>query len=207
MSTTLCRGTEVAAVDDLERLMGRISRGESDALAELYDRTCRQVYGVAVRVLGREDEAEEVVLDVFAQVWRTASNFRTDRGSVAAWLTIIARSRALDRLRARRTRPDLDDRNTTMLDEHPEIVDESRAGEPFHALDARHRVTSLLSVLPPPERQLIELAFFKGYTHGELSRLFEIPLGTIKTRIRASLLKMRRVQLGSVRIGEAVAEG
>lgn len=174
---------------DLRADVTRIAAGDSEALASLYDRTQRLVYSLARRIVGQPEEAEEVTLDVYAQVWRDAARYKPDRGSVEGWLVTITRSRAIDQRRVRAARPDMGGGT------HYYLRDLSRMDAAIYAWEPRQRVMKLLKVLAPRERQLITLAFFEGYTHRELSNLLGLPLGTVKTRIRLSLLRMRQAQV------------
>ena len=175
-------------MDQFTACMASIAAGDTDALAALYDRTSRVVYGVAVRILRRRDEAEEVVLDVYTQVWRTATGFDPGRGSIEAWLLMITRTRAIDRLRARTARPDVDGAAVEALEQRQTPVGADRLAS---AWDARRRIGGVLPRLAPCERHLIEMAFLEGYTHRELAALLGLPIGTVKTRIRNSLRVMR----------------
>jgi RNA polymerase sigma-70 factor (ECF subfamily) len=176
----------------LALLVRRMRDHDAEALAELYDRTASLVYGLALRVLRVPEDAEEVTTDVYSHAWRSASRYDPARATVQGWLVMLTRSRAIDRLRARRVRVD-----TAGLD--LEGVDPpSRELAPDARLDqevrARH-VRTALDELAPHERTLIELAFFEGLTHSELADRLGLPLGTVKTRIRSGLQKLRRAMV------------
>jgi len=173
-----------------------IAAGDEEELARLYDRTSRLVYSLALRILRRPEDAEEVVLDVYAQAWRSAGTFDASRGPVEAWLLMMTRTRAIDRLRARRARPDLDAVTLVELENHGTREDAERIVSAFDG----HRVRAVLQRLPPSDRRLVELAFFEGYTHRELAALLQLPLGTVKTRLRNSLLSLRRVLSSNLEI-------
>jgi RNA polymerase sigma-70 factor, ECF subfamily len=176
------------ATADLDAIT-RVARGDGDALATLYDRHSRAVYSLALRVLGETREAEEVVQDVFAQAWRQAARYDTSRGAVVAWLLVMTRSRAIDRLRARRgLQPLAGDSERTLG-----VLSDPAAGPEREALSAeqRSRVRVALEQLPLVQRLAIELAFFEGLTHVEIAERLELPLGTIKTRIRLGLMKLK----------------
>jgi RNA polymerase sigma-70 factor (ECF subfamily) len=176
-------------------LLLRIARRDEAALAEFYDRHCRLAYGLIMRILRSPSEAEDVLQETFVRVWSRADTYDALRGSPAAWLTRIARNRAIDRLRARRARANV------------AVVPAVHAGDDtVHAMEAVTRdtpetameghttagaVRTALATLTPEQRQLIEAAFFEGYTHSELAARFGVPLGTVKTRIRAGLSAMR----------------
>jgi RNA polymerase sigma-70 factor (ECF subfamily) len=175
--------------------LARMARGEGDAVAELYDRHARPIYSLALRILGDEAEAEDVVQDVFSQAWRQAARYSSTRGAVAAWLLTLARSRAIDRLRARRARPsDLaDDRAVgNVVDVAPAADSQVLSSEQVS------RVRAALDELPLLQRAAIELAYYEGLTHAEIAARLEQPLGTVKTRIRLAMTKLRDVLAGTV---------
>jgi len=161
----------------------------------LYDRHARPVYSLALRILQDQGEAEDIVQDVFSQAWRQAANYDPSRGAVAAWLFTLARSRAIDRLRARRARPEqaVDDRQAA------NVVD-PRVPADLQLLSAEQvgQVRAALEALPVLQRVAIELAYYEGLTHIEIAARLEQPLGTVKTRIRLALGKLRDVLAGAV---------
>jgi RNA polymerase sigma-70 factor (ECF subfamily) len=151
------------------------------------------LYAVAYRIVGQRADAEEVVLDAFAQAWREATRFETSRGSVAGWLTTIARSRALDLVRARSRRERI---TATAAAERPESSPAMGAWpvDPSSGVDLaerRKRVQLALEALSPPQRRAIELAYFEGLSQSEIAALLQEPLGTIKTRVRLGMQKLR----------------
>jgi RNA polymerase sigma-70 factor, ECF subfamily len=167
--------------------LGRMARGDHDALAELYDRHARLVYSLALRILRDQGDAEDVVQEVFSQAWRQAARYESSRGNVIAWLLNLTRSRAIDRLRGRRSRPDA--AGDSLALEMPDLaqpIDEKLALS-GRATQIRAAVEEL-SVL---QRMAIELAFYEGLTHVEIAERLELPLGTVKTRIRQGLLKLK----------------
>ncbi len=164
--------------------------GQTESLAQLYDETSSMTYALALRVLSNQADAEEVVLDVYQQVWNSRHNFDATRGTVRAWLCMLTRSRAIDRLRGsgarqRREMPIEDDWQIPSPRAVPEAESIFR--------EERKLVQKALETLSPPEREAIELAFFKGMTHVEVAETLRAPLGTIKTRIRVGLRKLRDV--------------
>lgn len=173
----------------------RMANGDGDALGELYDRHARAVYSLARRILHDPADAEDVVQEVFAQAWRQASRYTASRGVVAAWLLTLARSRAIDKLRARRTRP-LNHSDHRLA---RELTDTGPPAE-WQALSSEQaaRVRTALADLPVLQRVAIELAYFEGCTQAEIAARLEQPLGTVKTRIRAALMKLREVLAGTV---------
>jgi len=174
-------------------LMRRIVAGDAAALSDLYDLSSRYVYGICLKVLRNPADAEEVTLDVYTQAWRQAARFDADRGEPLAWLLMLARSRAIDRLRARggvrRLEEDFDqarDLASTLIDPESGSALAERAS----------KVRAALAGLPAEQREVIELAYFQGLTHTEIAEKLAQPLGTAKSRIRLALQRLRQT-LGS----------
>ena len=167
-----------------------VADGSSEALGHLYDRYGATVYALARRIVSRLEDAEEVVQDVFAQVWRQAHQYRTERASVAGWIVMLARTRAIDRLRSRRARPD-EDRGVEPTMAVPIASVGPTPEQAVLAADAAARVRQALAALPEKERDLLELAYYRGLTHTEIAEQTGIPLGTVKTRIRSGMDALR----------------
>ena len=185
-------GTDVDDEEDLRRL----AAGDGDAAARLYDRHARAVYSLALRIVNDEGDAEDVVQEVFAQAWRQAARYDASRGVVAAWLLMMTRSRAIDKLRSARARPDsraVDD--PRVIDEMPAVLRDA----PSRIIDAENArlAQRALAELPLLQRLVIELAYYEGLTQREIADRLEQPLGTVKSRLRLGLLKLR----------DALAEG
>ena len=172
---------------ELERVwrdaVRRIAAADQGALAALYDATNRLVYGMALRILGNPADAEEVTLDLYTQVWRTAATFDERRGSVVAWLMTMTRTRSIDRLRSSAGR----NRREESLADYGETPSAQRSSEPAVAREVR----AALHSLAPEQREVIELAYWYGYSHSELADRLGQPLGTVKTRIRLGMMKLR----------------
>ena len=181
-----------AAAED-RQLLGRMAAGEDAALGLLYDRYSGSLYGVAYRIVGERVDAEEVVLEAFSQAWREAAGFRSERGSVIAWLTMICRSRAIDLVRARGRRARLVDSATAAdPDRTPGMGGETP--DPSAALSISERarqVNEALAVLSVPQRQAIQLAYYEGLSHSEIAERLQEPLGTVKTRVRLAMQKLK----------------
>ena len=190
-----------SAEDDsvLRGCLDGVCEQNQPALGRFYDLTVSRVYSVALRIVRRTDLAEEVVSDVFVQVWRDAHRYDDTRGKVLGWLLVIARSRALDLLRRQ--------------DEafsHPEPYDlvtepESTRSQPEDLLSAAQAGSALhaaLEKLNPLQRQLLSLAFFRGFTHSEIVEHMDLPLGTVKTHIRRALDVLRKTLGPAADIGE-----
>jgi RNA polymerase sigma-70 factor (ECF subfamily) len=175
-------------------LVTRMAAGDERALGELYDRHSATAYALAFAMVGVAADAEEIVADAFAQVWRSAATFDADRGSVGAWLTTITRSRALDWLRTRRRRARLLEQAATS-DEEGLALPVAAAGEApdrrVEQTETRTLVGNSLAELPEPQRRVIEMAYFGGLSQSEIATELKEPLGTVKTRMRTGMRKLR----------------
>ena len=172
----------------------RCAEGDQSALGTLYDESSQHVYGVALSVLRDTADAEEVTLDVYSQVWRSAAVYSSQRGSVVAWLLTLARSRAIDRLRSRATRQ----KREEPIDDSPRSFHTGDASpeDSASASQTRLRIQQALDRLPPDQREAVELAYFSGMSHSELAAHLGQPLGTVKTRIRMGMMKLREELTG-----------
>jgi RNA polymerase sigma-70 factor, ECF subfamily len=173
-------------------LVARAAGGDERAIGALYDRYGGVVYAVAYRIVGGRADAEEVVIETFAQAWREAPKFDAARGSAAGWLTMIARSRALDLVRARSRRDRITAAAADQSGGAPGMGD--WRPDPSHSVDHAERqaqVQRALQSLPPPQRQAIELVFFEGLSQAEIAERLQEPLGTVKTRVRLGMQKLR----------------
>jgi RNA polymerase sigma-70 factor, ECF subfamily len=173
----------------------RMARGDSDALAEIYDRHGRLVYSLALRIVRDQADAEDVVQEVFSQAWRQASRYDAARGSVLGWLLTLTRSRAIDRLRGRRSRPE-PTVDAAVLDAIPDGA--ALADVQVQTAGQASQIRAAVEGLSVLQRIAIELAFYEGLTHAEIAERLELPLGTVKTRIRQGLLKLRDRLAGAV---------
>ncbi len=175
-------------------LMARMVAGDEAALAALYDALGGHAFSLARALLGDPAEAEEAVADAFLQVWTTADTFDTSRASVIAWVTMIVRSRALDRLRSRKRREGTVAKSAS-FDLEGLAAPTGNPGEGPERLaeqsELRARVAAELARLPDTQRRVLELAFFGGLSHSEIAAELGEPLGTVKTRIRAGMEKLR----------------
>jgi RNA polymerase sigma-70 factor, ECF subfamily len=163
----------------------RASRsGDQDAMTALYDRYSSIVYSVALRVLQDTGAAEDVLQDIFMQLWRNPGAFDATRGNMAAWLAVIARNRAIDALRRRRPEDDIEDVVVSVERDLASEADRSRTMD---------KVRGVLQAMPATQRSALEMAYFEGLTHTEIAGKTGEPLGTIKTRIRTGLLALRKV--------------
>jgi RNA polymerase sigma-70 factor (ECF subfamily) len=185
------RGALASGPSDLE-LVERIRQGEQAALDLLYKRYSSPVYSLVWKILQNAEEAEDVALDVFWQVWRQADRYDPARGAPPAWIFTLARSRAIDRLRARNRRED----RTISIDDpavHIDPLDENAAPDQIVSFrQSRDAVRAAMTKLSAVQREAVELAFLKGLTHVEIAEKLGQPLGTVKTRIRQGLIRLRK---------------
>ena len=173
---------QLAAGDDAS-LLAELQSGNQPAMATLYDRYSRLVYSVALRVLREPTAAEDVLQEVFMQLWRNPDSFTAARGALGAWLAVVARNRSIDVLRRRRT--------ATSVDDLPLVAPGNLADEAERNTLMR-RARASIQQLPREQRKTLEMAFFDGLTHSEIAEMTGDPLGTVKTRIRTALLSVRK---------------
>lgn len=181
------------SVTDAE-LIARLALGEERALAELYDRHSTVAFSLARAIVRDVADAEEVVADCFAQMWRTAATFDLRRGSLVAWVTTIVRTRALDLIRAQRRRARVLDDAVVMGEDERVAATPSAGDTPDRDLEraeTRELVRRSLADLPDAQRRVLELAYFGGMSQSEIAEFLSEPLGTVKTRMRAGLEKLR----------------
>ncbi len=164
-------------------MMQAIAAGYAAAFADFYDRHAPRALGLLRRLLGQPGDAEDVLQETFWQIWDRADRFDPSRSTPLVWLLLIARSRALDLLRRRGS-----ERPAAAV---VEPVYTGDPGRPLELWEDRQRVSRALAALPGEQRRVIDLAFFGGLTHDEIARRLGVPLGTVKTRIRRGLLRLR----------------
>lgn len=177
------------SASDLSGLIQRVAAGDRDALGELYDATVAKLFAVAHLILRNTADAEEVVCDVYTQVWQTAANYSGERGEVLAWMLMICRTRALDRTRRNRVRL-----QAPAVEVPPDEEEPSPQPGPEELLDLFQHGTAVhraLEALSPIKRHLVLLAFFKGLSHPEISEECRLPVGTVKSHIRRALDTLR----------------
>jgi RNA polymerase sigma-70 factor, ECF subfamily len=168
-------------------IVRRMAGGDPSALAMLYDRHARAVYSLSTRILADREEAQDVVQEVFSQAWAQAGRYEAGRAPVLTWLLVITRARAIDRLRARRGRPQ------PAADPAQLEIQASDAGQEAQAITTEQvgRLRAALAELADAQRTAIELAYFEGMSQSEIANRLQQPLGTIKTRIRSGLQRLR----------------
>jgi RNA polymerase sigma-70 factor (ECF subfamily) len=174
-------------------LLGRVIARDGSAIGELYDRHSGLLYGLILRILRNRSEAEEVLQEVFVQVWTRAETYNVELGAPVAWLVRIARNRAIDQIRANSVRA-----RTVEASPLPAPVETPEARAVMS--EQQRAVARALETLPPEQRELIEHAYFQGLTQSELAERFHLPLGTVKTRVRTGMMTLRR-ELQQVMVG------
>jgi len=174
---------ELKGTDTDLALVSGVRSGDESAMARLYDKYSSIVYSVALRVLGDTGVAEDVLQEVFMQLWRNPGVFDSSRGNLAAWLSVIARNRAIDNLRKRRPETDIEGIVVSVVPDLASDAERSRAMQ---------KVRGTLGSMPENQRTALEMAYFEGLSHSEIAAKTGEPLGTIKTRIRTALLVLRK---------------
>jgi RNA polymerase sigma-70 factor (ECF subfamily) len=168
-------------------LMAAIARGDEGAFAELYDRMSRVVYGVVRKVVRDPSQSDEVTQEVFVEVWRTATRFAADRGSVQTWVLTMAHRRAIDRVRSEQASRD----RTERVGHRDRVRPFDEVSEHVQTRFEHQQVRAALEHLTDLQREAIELAFYGGHTYREVAELLDAPLGTVKTRMRDGLIRLR----------------
>ncbi|MBS1904054.1 MAG: sigma-70 family RNA polymerase sigma factor [Bacteroidetes bacterium] len=185
---------------DDETLLANIATGDSEALSALYDKYQRRIYSLVLKIVRNEDDAAEVMQDVFLQVWEKAGLFDQERGSFGAWLTTLAHNKAINVLRSRRykksaleVRQDLEELSGVVSD--ATIERRTALDEQVEASD-REQMLSLLAQIPEAQRQALTMAYYSGYSQTEIADALGVPLGTVKTRMRQGMIKLRDMLTG-----------
>ena len=164
-------------------LLALVQRGDEYAMATLFDRYSKVVYSVALRVLRDPSSAEDVLQEVFMQIWRNPDGFVATRGSLGGWLAVVARNRSIDALRRKRPTEQVDD---MALASNYNLADEAERNS------LMEKARGAIHLLPTEQRKTLEMAFFDGLTHSEIAEMTGDPLGTVKTRIRSALTSLRK---------------
>lgn len=183
--------SHIARNEEDLRLLGRIVTRDQAALAALYDRYSPLVYSLVLRIVRKTDEAEDLLQEIFMQVWNKAESFSQSKGSAYTWIVTIARRKAIDRLRSKEMQS-----RSTSIDDDPvlNLPDAAYASNPLHAamtVEYEALMKSALLTLVPEQRVIIELSFFEGYTQSQIAERLELPLGTVKTRMRQGMIRLR----------------
>jgi RNA polymerase sigma-70 factor (ECF subfamily) len=170
-----------------EDLISLVVGSNAEAFATLYDRHGRAAYSLSYRMMGEKQAAEDLVQDAFLKVWRGAGSYRTERGSVRTWILSIVHNRGIDQLRSLASRR----RTQNKVEASAPKSEPSEAFAETWSNSQREQVREALGTLPPEQLKILELAYFSGYTHVEISELLDLPLGTVKGRMRLGLKKIR----------------
>ncbi len=171
-------------------LIEKMMAGDESALSTLYDRYSAMLFGMLMRILQDRQAAEEVLQDLFLQLWRNAGQFDASRGSLPAWLMVIGRNRAISRLRGRRDREVLEEEEGDFAGT---FASARTLKTKLRATSWRATVSAALGQLPVEQRQAVELAYFEGMTQSEIASKTGIPLGTVKTRVRTAMQTLRQI--------------
>ena len=178
---------KMAPGEDDSVLVARTRKGDKNAFALLYDRYSRLVYSIALRVVRDASTAEDILHDVFLQLWQAPERFDAARGNLPVWIAVIARHRAIDRIRQRRA---------TVDPEETMIASPVDLGSEVERARMVTKIRGLLQTMPELQRRAMEMAFFDGKTHAEIATSMNEPLGTVKTRIRSALIAIRKALQG-----------
>jgi RNA polymerase sigma-70 factor, ECF subfamily len=176
-------------------ILGRVEQGDQAAMGLLFDRYSGIVYSVALRVLKDTGQAEDVMQDIFIQIWKKPSAFTSGRGSLGAWLVVVARNRAIDSLRRRRPTDSVED---VVLASSTDLAAEAERNTMME------KVRAYMGQLPLEQRKSVELAYFEGLSHSEIAEKTGDPLGTVKTRIRLALITLRKAMQSKAAPGSSV---
>lgn len=175
--------TPPLSTQDDAALLALVRRGDEYAMASLFDRYSKIVYSVALRVLRDPASAEDVLQEIFMQIWRNPDGFVATRGSLGGWLAVVSRNRSIDALRRKRPTESVDE---MALASNYNLADEAERNSMME------KARSVIVLLPPEQRKTLEMAFFDGLTHSEIAEMTGDPLGTVKTRIRSALTTLRK---------------
>jgi RNA polymerase sigma-70 factor, ECF subfamily len=180
------RGRQYLILAD-EDLISLVESADAEAFATLYDRHSRAAFSLAYRMMGERQASEDLMQDAFLKVWRGASSYRAERGSVRTWILSIVHNRGIDQLRSHASRRRTQDR----IEASAPRSQPSEAFAETWRNSQRDQVREALNTLPPEQLKILELAYFSGYTHVEIAELLRLPLGTVKGRMRLGLKKIR----------------
>ena len=179
-------------VQDDETLIRLVAQEHADALSELYDRYGRLLFSVAYNMTGVYATAEEITLDVFQRVWTNAHRYRADRAKVSVWMVSMTRYRSIDVLRREGVRPERNSISWAELSVEPISSNRSDNPETAAATNLRkQRIRAAIAELPVEQQQVLALAYFKGHSHSQIAEILDKPIGTVKTRIRLAMQKLR----------------
>jgi len=191
----MCHTQTVANAPSLDEqewsgFLARIAAGDQSALAELYDASSAKVFGLAMKILGDRDAAEEITVDVYTQVWRKIASYDAQRGTPGSWLMTMTKNRAIDGFRSRY----LERGRQVPLDQAAELPGDAAIPEQYSAdLERQRLVQEAMASLSAEQRQAIALAYYWGLSQSEIADRLRLPLGTVKTRMRLGMIRLREV--------------
>ena len=186
------RSTKSRFQESDRTLIQQIGAGDQKAFGILYDRYKTLVFSLAVKIAGNHETAEDITIDVFTQIWEKAEKYHPEKGLVKGWIASIARYRSIDTLRRRKVRSDINrpQWSDIQLEKLPSNDD---TGEALELAETRKMVSNSIAILPVDQQEVLAMAYFKGYTHRQIAEALNEPLGTVKTRIRLGLQKLRQM--------------
>ena len=173
-------------------LIQQIGAGDQRAFGLLYDRYKTLVFSLAVKITGNNETAEDIALDVFTQIWKNAKKYHPEKGSVKGWIASFARYRSIDTLRRHKVRSDINRPQWSDIQLETLPADDN-TGEALELAETRKKVSNAIAKLPENQQEVLAMAYYKGYTHRQIAEALNEPLGTIKTRIRLGLQKLRQM--------------
>jgi len=189
MNVTSQAVTAPPSETDITSLLNQIGCKDESALSKIYELTVNKVYGLALKILLNEADAEEVVCDVYSQIWHKAADYQCERGSVISWVMVICRSRALDLLRKKRP----EQINHNPIEKLSEKSNDHQPDDIINLLQEGTAIKTAMQQLTKIQRQIITLAFFKGMSHSEIADTIQLPLGTVKSHARRALQTMHKL--------------
>jgi len=186
------RSTKSRFQESDRTLIQQIGAGDQKAFGILYDRYKTLVFSLAIKITGSHETAEDITLDVFTQIWKNADKYHPEKGTLKGWIASIARYRSIDTLRRHKARSDINcpQWSDVQLETLPS---NDNTGEALELAETRHKVSKAIAKLPEDQQEVLAMAYFKGYTHRQIAEALNEPLGTIKTRIRLGLQKLRQI--------------
>ncbi len=174
-----------------EALFAQIAAGDTQAFSMLYDRYSSQLFGLALKIMQNQSLAEDVIQDVFMTIWKKAGSYKKRKGKPLGWMMILCRNRCIDLLRKQQKQNKKTSGGTEKIDALAADSDLPDPLEQASVAELSYEITKAMGQLPPEQRQLIDMAYFQGFSQSEISRTLKVPLGTVKTRIRLGMQKLR----------------
>ena len=186
------RSTKSRFQESDRTLIQQIGAGDQKAFGILYERYTTLVFSLAVKIADSHETAEDITLDVFTQIWKNAKKYHPEKGSVKGWIASLARYRSIDTLRRRKVRSNINRPQWSDV-QLEKLPSNDNTGEELELAETRKKVSNAIAKLPEDQQEVLAMAYFKGYTHRQIAEALNEPLGTIKTRIRLGLQKLREI--------------